>query len=131
MAGYAPSFLGSTDRSFSQYSVVQSVRDRLLDVEGDNIQEDKIEDPLLYPHQSETASLRDQPPIPPPVRRPQGPPGPNGSLHSFRGPGTSSTLTHADPFATIVNPRKHKAHSEVFSALTGQLRGSDQTHIIL
>ena len=38
---------------------------------------------------------------------------------------------HADPFATIVNPRKCKAHSEVFSAFTGQPRGNDPNHIIL
>ena len=40
-------------------------------------------------------------------------------------------LTHADPFATIVNPRKRKAHSEVFIAFTGWSRGNHPNHVIL
>ena len=129
MAGYAPSFLGSTDRSVSGFSVDQSVRNRLQEVEDNNVQEDEIEDPPLSPHQGETTPLRDQP-SPPPIRRPLCPPVPR-SLISSRGPEGISTLMHADPFATILNPRKCKVHSEVFSAFTGWPRGNDPNHVIL
>ena len=107
----------------------QSVKNRLQDVEDDIVQEDEIEDPPLSPHQGETTPLRDQP-SPPPIRRPLRPPGPE-SLISSRGPEGISTLMHADPFATIMNPRKRKAHSEVFSAFTGWSRGNDPNHVIL
>ena len=117
MAGYAPSFLGNTDSSVSGFSVDQSVKNHLQDVEDDIVQEDEIEDPPLSPHQGETTPLRDQP-SPPPIRRPLCPPGPE-SLISSRGPEGISTLMHADPLATILNPRKCKTHSEVFSALDG------------
>ena len=50
MAGYAPSFLGNTDRSVSGFSVDQSVKNCLQDVEDNIIQEDEIEDPPLSPH---------------------------------------------------------------------------------
>ena len=106
MAGYAPSFLGNTDRSVSGFSVDQSVKNCLQDVEDDIIQEDEIEDPPLSPHQGETTPLRDQL-SPPPIRRPHHPPGPE-SLISSRGPEGISTLMHADPLATILNPRKCK-----------------------
>ena len=129
MADYAPSFLGSTDRSVSEFSVDHSVRNRLQKVEDNIVQEDEIEDPPLSPHQGETTPLRDQL-SPLPIRRSLCPPGPE-SLISSRGPEGISTLMHADPFATIVNPRKHKAHSEVFSAFTGRPRGNDPNHIIL
>ena len=88
MAGPAPSFLGSpglTDRSVSVYSVDQSVRKHLQEVEDDNINEDEIEEnPPLSP-QGETTPPKDQPTTPPPVRRPLGPLGP-GSLTSSKGP---------------------------------------------
>ena len=133
MAGCAPSFLGSprlTDRSVSVYSVDQSVRNRLQEVEDDNVNEDEIEEnPPLSP-QDETTPHRDQPTTPLPVRRPHGPPGP-GSLTSSRGPEGVSILMYAEPFATILNPRKRKAHSEVFSAFTRGPRGNDPNHIIL
>ena len=84
MTGCVPSFLGSPYNTLvSSFFGGQYVRNRLCEVEDNDVIEDEIEDPSLSPHQSETASLRDQPPSPPPVRRPQGPPGPNGSLHSF------------------------------------------------
>ena len=114
MAGYAPSFLGNTDRSVSGFSVDQSVKNRLQDVEDDIVQEDEIEDPPLSPHQGETTPLRDQPSLPP-IRRPLCPPGPE-SLFSSRNLEDTSTLMHADPFATIQNPRKRKVYSEVFNA---------------
>ena len=38
---------------------------------------------------------------------------------------------HADLLATILNPRKHKAHSEVFSAFTRRPRGNNPNHVIL
>ena len=120
MAGYcAPSYLGSTadNRSVSGLSGEQSVRNHLQELEDDDVQEDEIEDPPLSPHQGETTPLRDQP-SPPPIRRPLRPPGPE-SLISSRGPEGISTLMHADPFATILNPRKCKTHSDVFSALGG------------
>ncbi len=107
----------------------QSVRNRLQEVEDDNVQEDEIEDPPLSPHQGETTPLRDQPSLPP-IRKPLCPPGPE-SLISSRGPEGISKLVHADPFATIQNPKKHKAHSEVFSAFTWQPRGNDPNHLIL
>ena len=129
MAGYTPSFLGNTDRSVSGFSVDQSVKNRLQDVEDDIVQEDEIEDPPLSPHQGETTPLRDQL-SPSPIRRSLRPSGPE-SLISSRGPEGISTLMHADPLATILNPRKCKAHSEVFSAFTGQPRGNDPNHVIL
>ena len=129
MAGYAPSFLGSTNRSVSGFSVDQSVRNCLQEVEDNNVQEDEIEDPPLSPHQGETTPLRDQP-SPPPIRRPHCPPGPE-SLFSSRGPEGLSTLMHADPFATIMNPRKRKVHSEVFSTFTGWPRGNNPNHVII
>ena len=133
MAGCAPSFLGSpglTDRSVSVYSVDQSVRNCLQEVEDNNVNEDEIEEnPPLSP-QGETTPQRDQPTTPLPVWRPRGPPG-SRSLTSSRGREGISTLMYADLFATIVNPRKHKVHSEVFSAFTGRPRGNDSNHIIL
>ena len=129
MAGYAPSFLGNTDRSVSGFSVDQSVKNHLQDVEDDIVQEDEIEDPPLSPHQGETTPLRDQL-SPSPIRRSLCPSGPE-SLISSRGPEGISTLMHADPLATILNPRKCKAHSEVFSAFTGRPRGNNPNHVIL
>ena len=133
MAGRTPSFLGSpglTDRSVSVYSVDQSVRNHLHEVEDNDINEDEIEEnPPLSP-QGETTPPRDQPTAPLPVRRPRGPPGP-GSLTSSKGPEGITTLVPADPFATILNPRKCKAHSEVFSASTGRPKGNNLNHIIL
>ena len=85
MAGlYTPSFLGSraTNGSVSGLSGRQSARNRLQELEDDDVQEDEIEDPPLSPHQGETSPLRDQP-SPPPVRRPLCPPGP-ASLFSSR-----------------------------------------------
>ena len=105
MAGYhAPSYLGSTTdkRSVSGLSGDQYVRNRLQEVEDDNVQEDKIEDPSLSPHQGEITPQRDQL-SPPPVRRPLGPPGPE-SIHSYRHPEDNATLMNADPYATIKNP---------------------------
>ena len=104
MAGYAPSFLGSTDRSVSGFSVDQYVRNCLQEVEDHNIQEDEIEDPPLSPHQGETTPLRDQLSLPP-IRRPHRPPGPE-SLISSRGPEGISTLMHADPFCNQSEPQK-------------------------
>ena len=102
MAGYhTPSYLGSmTDnRSVSGLSGDQYVRNHLQEVEDDNVQEDEIEDPPLSPHQGETTPLRDQL-SPPPIRRSLRPPGPE-SLFSSRHPEDTSSLMHADPFATI------------------------------
>ena len=127
MAGYAPSFLGSTDRSVSGFSMDQSVRNCLQEVEDDNVQEDEIEGPPLSPHQGETTPLRDQLSLPP-IRRPLRPPGPE-SLSSRSQEGILA-LMH-DPFGAILNHRKHKAHSEVFSTFTGRPRGNDPNHFIL
>ena len=45
MAHYVPSFLGSTERSASQFSEWQSLRNHLLEVQDDeNIQEDETKD---------------------------------------------------------------------------------------
>ena len=53
---YAPSFLGSTERSASQYSEQQSLRNRLLEVQDDkNGWEDEIEDNALSSHQGENS----------------------------------------------------------------------------
>merc|ERR1711895_10470 len=65
-----------------------------------------------------------------PIRTPLRPPSPE-SLISSRGREGISTLIHADPFATIVNPRKCKVHSEVFSVFTVWPRGNDPNHVIL
>ena len=130
MAGYyIPSYLGSTDRSVSGFSGDQSVRNCLQEVEDDNIQEDEIEDPPLSPHQDEGTTLRDQI-SPSPIRSSLRPSGPE-RLTSSRGPEGISTLMHADPLATILNPRKCKVHSEVFSAFTGLPRGNNPNHVIL
>ena len=115
MASYTPSFLGNTDSSVSGFSVDQSVKNHLQDVEDNIVQEDEIEDLPLSPHQGEATPLRDQL-SPSPIRRSLHPSGPE-SLTSSRGPEGISTLMHADPLATILNPRKCKTHSEVFSAL--------------
>ena len=120
---------GLTDRSVSVYFGGQSVRYHLHEVEDNDVNEDEIEGPPLSPW-GETTPQRDQPTTPPPDRRPHGPPGP-GSLTSSRGPEGISILMYADPFATILNPRKDKVHSEVFSALTGQPWDKDPNHIIL
>ena len=122
---YALSYLGSTaeNRSVSGLSREQSVRNRLQELEDDNVQEDEIEDPPLSPHQGETSPLRDQP-SPPPVRRPLPPPGP-ASLFSSRSQEDTQTLRHADPFASIQNPRKRKMCSDVFDAFTGWPRGNN------
>ena len=90
-------------------------------MEDDNFNENEIE---------ENPPLRDQPTTPPPVRRLCGPPGP-WSLTSSRGLEGITTLVPADPFATILYPRKRRAHSEVLSAFTGQPRGNDPNHIKL
>ena len=104
MAGYTPSFLGNTDSSVSGFSVDQSVKNCLQDVEDDIVQEDEIEDPPLSPHQGEATPLRDQL-LPSPIRRSLCPPGPE-SLTSSRGPEGISTLMHTDPLAIILSPRK-------------------------
>ena len=106
MAGYAPSFLCSTDRSVLGFSMDQSVRITSKKWRTINVQEDDIEDPPLSPYQGETTPLRDQL-SPPPIRRPHRPPGPE-SLISSRGPEGISTLMYADPFATN-EPQKAKS----------------------
>ena len=60
MAGYTPSFLGITYRSVSGFSVDQSVKNCLQDVEDNIVQEDEIENSPLSPHQGEATPLRDQ-----------------------------------------------------------------------
>ena len=92
MAGlYSPSFLGSTaDNGFvSGLSGRQSVRNRLQELEDDDVQEDKIEDPPLSPHQGENSPLRGQS-YPPSVREPRCPPGPES--HSSRTLDDTQTL---------------------------------------
>ena len=131
MAGlYTPSFLGSmaTNGSVSGLSGRQSARNRLQELEDDDVQEDEIEDPPLSPHQGENSPLRDQLYLPS-VRGPLRPPGPES--HSSRTLKDTQTLKHADPFANIQNPRKHKLHSEVFDEFTGRPRGNDPNHLIL
>ena len=132
MAGYyAPSYLGSMadNGSVSGLSGRQSARNRLQELEDDDVQEDEIEDPPLSPHQGETSPLRDQP-SPSPVRRPLCPPGPV-SLFSSRSQEDTQTLRHADPFANIQNPRKRKVHCDQFNAFTGRPRGNNPNHVIL
>ena len=94
----------------------------------DDVQEDKIEDPPLSPHQGENSPLRDQLYLPS-VRGPLCPPGPES--HSSRTLKDTQTLKHADPFANIQNPRKCKLHSVVFDAFTGWPRGNNPNHNIL
>ena len=94
MVCYAPSFLGNTDRSVSGFSVDQSVKNHLQDVEDDIVQEDEIEDPPLSPHQGETTPLRDQL-SPSPIRGSLRPPGPE-SLRCRSGYGQKSVASTID-----------------------------------
>ena len=131
MAGYyAPSYLGSTaDNGYvSGLSSRQSVRNCLQELEDDDVQEDKIEDPPLSPHQGKNSPLRNQS-YPPSVRGPLRPPGPE-SVRS-RTLEDTQTLKHADPFANIQNPRKRKLHTEVFDTFTRRPKGNDTNHVIL
>ena len=64
------------------------------------------------------------------VWRPLGPPGPQ-DFASPRAPQGIITLKPANPFASISNPKKCKANTEVFSAFTGQPRGNDPTQVKL
>ena len=127
---YAPSYLGSTadNGSLSGLSGRQSARNRLQELEDDDVQEDEIEDPPLSPHQGENSPLRDQS-YPPSVRGLIYPPSPES--HSSWTLEDTQTLKQADPFANIQNPRKRKLHSEVFDAFNGRPRGNDPNHVIL
>ena len=98
IARYIPSFLGSTERS-SQFSEWQSLRNRLLEVRDDkNLWEDEIEDNALSPSRSQVSSPRRT------HKHPRDP-----ESVSSRNPEDALALTH-DPFATISNLRKRKAH---------------------
>ena len=59
MARYVPSFLGSTERSASQFSERQSLRNHLLEVRDDeNLREDEIQDNALSSHCGESSPSR-------------------------------------------------------------------------
>ena len=64
------------------------------------------------------------------VRRPPGPPLPQDFV-SPRAPQGIATLKSANAFASILNPKKCKANTEVFSEFTGWPRGNDPAHIKL
>ena len=64
------------------------------------------------------------------VRRPRGPPVTQDSA-SPRAPQGIVRLKPAILFASIQNPKKCKANTEVFSAFTGRPRGNDPSHIKL
>ena len=97
--------------------------------EVEDKREEIEEDPPLStlgespPHRAQPETLQS-------FRRPQGRPGPRGSV-SPRVPEGIATLEPADPFASIQNPRKRKVHSEVFSAFTGRPRGNNPNHVSL
>ena len=56
---YAPIFIGSTERSASQYSDRQSLRNHLLEVQDDkNVQENEIKDNALSSHHGENSLSR-------------------------------------------------------------------------
>ena len=63
------------------------------------------------------------------VRRPPSPPGPGDPVS--RAPEGIATLTPIDPFACIMNPKKHKANTDVFNAFIGHPKRSDPSHVKL
>ena len=104
---YSPSFLGSTERSVFLNSGWQSPRDRLLDTQDDeNVQENED---VPSSHCGENSPNRSQVYSP---RRTHNHPRDPESVSS-RNPEDILALMH-DPFTTISNHRKRKAHSEVY-----------------
>ena len=101
---------------------LHEVEDNQEEIEDDNDQ------PLST--QGDTPPQRAQPETPQSVRRPQGPPGPRDFV-SPRAPQGIATLKPANPLASILNPKKHKTNTEVFSAFTGWPRGNDPTRVKL
>ena len=101
MACYIPSFLGSTQRSASQFSEWQSLRNHLLEVRDDkNLREDEIEDNALSSHHGENSPSRSQ--VSSPRRTHKHPRDPERV--SSRNPEDTLALMH-DPFANISNVR--------------------------
>ena len=126
---YTQTFLGGTKRYASQYSEQQSLRNRLLEVQDDkNLRDNEVEDNALSSHHGENSPSRSQVSSPSMRRTHSCPKGPE-SVRS-RIPEGTLALTH-DPFTTISNLRKCKAHSEVFEAFTRRPRGNDPNHISL
>ena len=120
--------LGSPNNtgSVSGYSRGQYVRNCLCEVEDDY--EEEIEENSPLSTQGGHNSPRVKPKMPSSVRRPLGPPGPGSSVSS-RVPEGIATLMPPDSLASIQNLRKHKGHTEVFSAFTDWPRGNDPNHI--
>ena len=132
MAHRAPSFLGSPHTSVSgtrnQYDCnYQDDDNEVLEVEDDNISHP--------PSNQGDTSPRDQLGAQGPshgaqsVRRPPGPPGPQDSVP--RTPEGITTLTPANLFACVQNPKERKANMEVFHAFTGRPKGDNPSHIKL
>ena len=126
MNGRAPSFIGSPNTSASgsrgqYFNCIHELDDKQAEIEDDNDQ------PLST--QGDTPPWA-QPETPQSVRSPSDPPGPQDFVIP-RAPQGIATLEPVNPFATIQNPRKHKVHTEVFSAFTGRPRGNDPNHIKL
>ena len=112
MARYLPEFLSSnTEGSVSQFLGWQSHRDRLLEVQEDNVRENVVkQEARLSPAKSQASAHS--------VRRtPMDPKGPESV--SSRVPKEPSALMQ-DPFATISNQRKRKAHQETFEVFIGR-----------
>ena len=127
MAHDVPSFLGSNERSASQFSEQKSLKNRLLEVREDkNLQEDEIENNALSSHRGENSPSRSQVSSPRRTHKHHKDP----ESDSSRNLEDDLALTHV-PFATISIVRKRKAHHEVFEAFTGWPRGNDPNHVTL
>ena len=115
MARYIPSYLGSTEGTVSQFLGRQSPRDCLLEFQEDNIRENEVEHEAPPSHHDENSPSRSQASSHSVRRTPKYP----SDLESSgsRISEDPLALTH-DPFATISNTRKRKAHYETFEAFT-------------
>ena len=64
-------------------------------------------------------------------KRPPGPPGPKGDHASMVPEGIATLKPRSDPFEGIVDSRKRKAYSEVYTAFIGNPRKRDPSHVKL
>ena len=129
MARYLPEFLVSnTEGTVSQFLGRQSPRDCLLEFQEDNIQGNEVEHEAPPSLHEKNSSSRSQASSHSVRRTPKYPRGPESV--SSRTLDDPLALTQ-DPFVTITNSRKHKAHQEAFEPFIERPRGDDPNHITL